>query len=39
MVSGRCTMRNDDFVSDGFLALVAAGLVVLCSTLLAIAFM
>jgi hypothetical protein len=40
MASGRCTMRNDDdFVSDGFLALVAAGLVVLCSSLLAIAFM
>jgi hypothetical protein len=32
-------MRNDDFVSDGFLALVAAGLVVLCTSLLAIAFM
>jgi hypothetical protein len=31
-------MRNDEFVSDGFLAL-AAGLVVLCSSLLAIAFM
>src|ERR1700730_3920703 len=34
---GRCTMRNDDFVSDGFLAV--AGLVVLCPSLLAIAFM
>jgi hypothetical protein len=30
-------MRNHDFVSDGFLALTAAGLVVLCSTLLAMA--
>jgi len=27
-----------DFVSDGFLALTAAGFVVLCSSLLAIAF-
>jgi hypothetical protein len=37
MAIGRYTMRNDDdFVSDGFL-LVAAGLVVLCSSLLAIA--
>ena len=31
-------MRNRDFVSDGFLALTAAGLVLLCSGLLAIAF-
>jgi hypothetical protein len=30
-------MRNDDFVSDGFLALVAAGLLLLFSILLAIA--
>ena len=35
---GRCTMRNRDFVSDEFLALTAAGLVLLCSGLLAIAF-
>jgi hypothetical protein len=39
MTSGRCTMGDDDFVSDGFLELVAACLVVLCSSLLAIAFM
>jgi hypothetical protein len=39
MAIGRYTMRHDDdFVPDGFL-LVAAGLVVLCSSLLAIAFM
>jgi hypothetical protein len=31
-------MRNHDFVSDGFLALITAGLVVLCSSLLFIAF-
>jgi hypothetical protein len=31
-------MRTHDFVSDGFLALIATGLVVLCSGLLAIAF-
>jgi hypothetical protein len=30
-------MRNRDFTSDGFLALIAAGLVLLCSSLLAIA--
>ncbi len=30
-------MRNRDFVSDGFLALVAAGLLLLFSVLLAIA--
>jgi hypothetical protein len=30
-------MRNRDFISDGFLALIAAGLVLLCSSLLAIA--
>jgi hypothetical protein len=27
-------MRNRDFMSDGFLALIAAGLVLLCSILL-----
>jgi hypothetical protein len=31
-------MRNHDFVSDGFLALTATGLVLLCSNLLVIAF-
>ena len=31
-------MRDDDFVSDGFLALIAACLVVLCSSWLVIAF-
>jgi hypothetical protein len=31
-------MRNHDFVSDGFLALIVTGLVVLCSSLLVIAF-
>ena len=31
-------MRNHDFVSGGFLAVTAAGFVVLCSGLLAIAF-
>jgi hypothetical protein len=35
---GRCTMRNHDFVSDGFLALIVAGLLLLCSGLLLIAF-
>jgi hypothetical protein len=30
-------MRDHDFVSDGFLALTAAGLVLLCSSLLAFA--
>jgi hypothetical protein len=30
-------MRNRDFMSDGFLTLVATGLVLLCSSLLAIA--
>jgi hypothetical protein len=29
-------MRNHDFVSDGFLALIAAGLLLLCSSLVAI---
>jgi hypothetical protein len=31
-------MRNRDFVSDGFLALIATGVVLLCSSLLVIAF-
>jgi hypothetical protein len=31
-------MRNHDFVSDGFLALTAGGFVLLCSSLLVIAF-
>ncbi|MBB2733428.1 hypothetical protein ABIF65_003510 [Bradyrhizobium japonicum] len=31
-------MRNHDFVSDGFLALTAGGLVLLCSSLVALAF-
>jgi hypothetical protein len=31
-------MRNHDFVSDGFLAIIAASLLLLCSGLLAIAF-
>jgi hypothetical protein len=31
-------MRKHDLVSDGFLVLTAAGLVLLCSSLLAIAF-
>ena len=31
-------MANHDFVSDGFLAVTAAGLVLLCSSLLVIAF-
>jgi hypothetical protein len=31
-------MRNHDLVSDGFLALIAACLLLLCSSLLAIAF-
>ena len=31
-------MRNHDLVSDGFLALTAAGFALLCSTLLAVAF-
>jgi hypothetical protein len=30
-------MRNHDFVSDGFLALIAAGLLLLFSSLIAIA--
>jgi hypothetical protein len=36
--SGRYTMRNHDFVSDGFLALIVAGLLLLCSGWLVIAF-
>ena len=35
---GRLERVNRDFVSEGFLALTAAGLVLLCSGLLAIAF-
>jgi hypothetical protein len=31
-------MRNHDFVSDGFLALIAAGLLLLFSSLLVVAF-
>lgn len=31
-------MRNHDLVSDGFLALTAAGFVLLCSSLLSLAF-
>jgi hypothetical protein len=31
-------MRNHDFVSDGFLALIVTGLVLLCSSLVIIAF-
>ncbi|OMI11577.1 hypothetical protein BSN85_12175 [Bradyrhizobium brasilense] len=36
--TGRCVMRNHDFVSDGFLALIATCLVLLCSGLLVVAF-
>jgi hypothetical protein len=36
--SGRCIMRNHDIVSNGFLALTTASLVLLCSSLLAAAF-
>lgn len=36
--SRRCTMRDHDLVSDGFLALTAAGLMLLRSGLLAFAF-
>jgi len=35
--NGRCIMRNHDFVSDGFLALIVAGLLLLCSILVVIA--
>jgi len=31
-------MRNHDFVSDGFLAVTAAGFVLLCSSLLVLVF-
>jgi hypothetical protein len=31
-------MRNNDFVSAGFLAVTVGGLVLLCSSLLAFAF-
>ena len=31
-------MRNNDFTSAGFLAVTVAGLVLLCSSLLAFAF-
>ena len=31
-------MRNHDLVSDGFLVLTAGGLVLLCSSLVALAF-
>jgi hypothetical protein len=31
-------MHHDDFVSDGFLAVTAASLLLLCSGLLALAF-
>lgn len=31
-------MRNHDLVSDGFLALIAGGFVLLCSSLVALAF-
>ena len=37
-LSGRCIMRNHDIVSNGFLALTTASLVLLCSSLLAFAF-
>jgi hypothetical protein len=36
--NGRCIMRSHDLVSDGFLAITAAGFVLLCSSLVAIAF-
>ncbi|MEA2836132.1 MAG: hypothetical protein QOD89_682 [Bradyrhizobium sp.] len=31
-------MRHNDFVAEGFLAVTAAGFMLLCSSLLAIAF-
>jgi hypothetical protein len=31
-------MRNHDFVSDGFLVVITAGLLILCSSLLVLAF-
>jgi hypothetical protein len=36
--NGGYVMRNQDIVSDGYLALTAAGFVLLCSSLLAFAF-
>jgi hypothetical protein len=36
--AGGCIMRNHDLVSGGFLAVTAAGFVLLCSSLLAFAF-
>jgi hypothetical protein len=36
--NGRCIMRSHDLVSDGFLALTAAGFFLLCSSLVAITF-
>ena len=38
IVTGRCIMRNHDLVSSGFLAVTAAGLMLLCSSLLAFGF-
>jgi hypothetical protein len=38
LTKGRATMRNHDFVSDGLLAVTVASLLLLCSSLLAIAF-
>jgi hypothetical protein len=38
LATGGSTMRNHDFVSDGFLALIATCLVLLCSSLLVIVF-
>ena len=38
LTKGSATMRNHDFVSNGFLAVTAASLMLLCSGLLAIAF-
>jgi hypothetical protein len=35
---GGCLMRNQDLVSDGFLALTAAKFALLCSSLLAFAY-
>src|SRR6266850_7222249 len=35
LISGRCTMRNHDLVSDGFLVVTAGSLMLLCSILLA----
>jgi hypothetical protein len=38
METERLPMRDRDLVSNGFLALTAAGLVLLCSSLLAYSF-